>query len=259
MDRREFLKKSAIGIASVAAVSVLGKTVYDMIEENEEQTTNQTNTDMKKIMIIDGGPRKNMNTAAMVAAFAEGAREAGAEVKVVRLYELEYTGCVSCLACKLKNSKFLDVCAVRDGIEPVLREAAYADGLVFASPMYFFQITAQLRAFLERLLFPWLSYNDYSSNPPKGHIPTCFIYTMNAPQEMVHVQQRNMEENEMIVANALGKPERIEIYNTLQVKDYSRYEMGGFNLEAKQRWHEEHWQQDLDRCRDAGKRMAEKV
>ena len=50
MDRREFLKKSAIGVASVAAVSVLGKTIYDMMEENEEQTTNQTNTDMKKIV-----------------------------------------------------------------------------------------------------------------------------------------------------------------------------------------------------------------
>lgn len=39
MGRREFLKKSAIGTASVAAVSVLGKTVYDMMEENDEQTT----------------------------------------------------------------------------------------------------------------------------------------------------------------------------------------------------------------------------
>lgn len=256
MDRRDFLKKTALGVAAVAATSLLE---HPAVAKANELINPKTNNNMKKIMIIDGGPRKNMNTAAMVAAFAEGAREAGAEVKVVRLYELEYTGCVSCLACKLKNSKYLDVCAVRDGLEPVLREAAYADGLVFASPMYFFQITAQLRAFLERLVFPWLSYNDYSSNPPKGHIPSCFIYTMNAPKEMVHVQQRNMEENEAIIANALGKPERIEIYNTLQVKDYSRYEMGGFNLEAKQRWHEEHWQQDLDRCRDAGKRMAEKV
>lgn len=122
MDRREFLKKSAIGIASVAAVSVLGKTVYDMIEENEEQTTNQINTNMKKIMIIDGGPRKNMNTAAMVEAFAEGAREAGAEVKVVRLYELEYTGCVSCLACKPPGCRTTTIAATRprDISPPVL-------------------------------------------------------------------------------------------------------------------------------------------
>ena len=61
---------------------------------------------MKKIMIIDGGPRRNMNTAAMVEAFAE---------------------------------------------------CATADGLVLASPIYFGEVTAQLRAFWERLVFPWLS------------------------------------------------------------------------------------------------------
>ena len=52
-----------------------------------------------KIMIIDGGPRKDMNTAAMVQAFAEGAQEGGAEVKVVRLYDIDYKGCRSCMAC----------------------------------------------------------------------------------------------------------------------------------------------------------------
>ena len=58
---------------------------------------------MKKIMIIDGGPRKNMNTAVMLEKFAEGAREAGAEVKIVRLYGIDYMGCMSCMACKIKD------------------------------------------------------------------------------------------------------------------------------------------------------------
>lgn len=47
--------------------------------------------------------------------------------------------------------------------------------------------------------------------------------------------------------------------NTLQVKNYDRYDMQGFNLEAKQRWHEEHWQEELQNAFDAGKRMAEKL
>ena len=241
---------------------------------------------MKKIMIIDGSPRKNMNTAAMIEAFANGVKAASKrgqsdacidsaereqvrpqvksvseeiEVKTVRVYDMNCKGCVSCLACKLKNSKYLDVCARKDDFTEPLRETAYADGIVFASPMYFFQITAQLRAFIERLFFPWLSYNDYSSHPPKGRIPTAFIYTMNAPTEMVHVQENNMNENEMIIGNALGKPERILAVNTLQVKNYDRYDMGGFNLAAKQQWHEEHWQEELQNAFDAGKRMAEKI
>ena len=135
---------------------------------------------MKKIMIIDGSPRKNMNTAAMIEAFANGAKSVSEEieVKTIRVYDMNCKGCVSCLACKLKNSKYLDVCARKDDFTEPLRETAYADGIVFASPMYFFQITAQLRAFIERLFFPWLSYKDYSSHPPKGRIPTAFIYTM---------------------------------------------------------------------------------
>ena len=58
---------------------------------------------MKKIIIIDGGPRKTFNTASMLQKFAEGARSAGdyIEVKTVRLYDFDYKGCVSCMACKL--------------------------------------------------------------------------------------------------------------------------------------------------------------
>ena len=50
-------------------------------------------------MIIDGGPRRNMNTAAMVEAFADGARSEGAEVKHIRLYDIDYKGCRSVMAC----------------------------------------------------------------------------------------------------------------------------------------------------------------
>jgi multimeric flavodoxin WrbA len=52
---------------------------------------------MKKIIIIDGGPRKNMNTAKLLQRFAEGAKSAGSdvEVKTIRLYDLDYKGCMS--------------------------------------------------------------------------------------------------------------------------------------------------------------------
>lgn len=75
MDRRDFLKKTALGIAALAATSLLENPV--MAKANELINPKNDNN-MKKIMIIDGGPRKNMNTATMVQAFAEGAREGGA-------------------------------------------------------------------------------------------------------------------------------------------------------------------------------------
>ena len=106
-------------------------------------------------MIIDGGPRRNMNTAAMVEAFADGARSEGAEVKHIRLYDIDYKGCRSCMACQLKGKR-VDSCRFKDGITDILAECATADGLVLASPIYFGEVTAQLRAFWERLVFPWL-------------------------------------------------------------------------------------------------------
>lgn len=80
---------------------------------------------MKKIIIIDGGPRKNMNTAQLLQRFAEGAKSVGEniEVKSVRLYDLEYKGCMSCMACKLKG-KSSNICRFKDALTPVLEEIA---------------------------------------------------------------------------------------------------------------------------------------
>ena len=86
---------------------------------------------MKNILVIDGGPRRNMNTAALCEAFAEGARGVSPDIAVehIRLRDIDFKGCASCLACKLKNSRFTKVGAWKDGLAPVLAKAADADGL----------------------------------------------------------------------------------------------------------------------------------
>lgn len=76
---------------------------------------------MKKIVIVDGGPRKNMNTAQLLQRFAEGAKSVGVEVeiKTVRLYDLDYKGCMSCMACKIKG-RASNVCRFKDVLSPLL-------------------------------------------------------------------------------------------------------------------------------------------
>ena len=174
---------------------------------------------MKKIIIIDGGPRKNFNTALMLQKFAEGATSVSSEVEVktVRLYGHDYKGCMSCMACKIKG-RASNVCKFKDALTPVLEEIAQADGLVLGSPIYFGDVTGQMRTFLERLAFPWLSYKT-----------------------------------------ALGEPERLIAYNTYQVKNYDNFELAGFSEEVKRKYRDEHWEQDLQAAYDAGKRMAEKI
>ena len=82
---------------------------------------------MKKIVIVDGGPRKNMNTAQLLQRFAEGAKSAGedVEVKTVRLYDIDYKGCMSCMACKLKG-KASNICRFKDALSPLLEDIAEA-------------------------------------------------------------------------------------------------------------------------------------
>ena len=101
-------------------------------------------------MIIDGGPRKNFNTASMLQKFAEGATSVSKEieVKTIRLYALDYKGCMSCMACKVKG-KASNVCKFKDALTPVLEDIAEADGLVLGSPIYFGDVTGQMRTFLE--------------------------------------------------------------------------------------------------------------
>lgn len=218
---------------------------------------------MKKIFIIDSSPRKNMNTAQMIQKFMEGVNSFKAEIDVkhIRLYDLDFHGCYSCMLCKMKNNKFLHYCGRKDGATDILQEAAYADGLVFASPIYYGDFNAQMKAFFERLTYPWLNYEDYSKNHnPKPNRPSAIIYTMNAGQ----AYQENMEEmyqrNESLFMHiGLAKPERIKAICTKQVADYSKFNFTEEHAALHNNWHNEHFADELHAAFEAGKRMANKV
>ena len=201
---------------------------------------------MKKIILVDGGPRKTFNTASMSSDI---------EVKTIRLYGMDYKGCMSCMACKVKG-KASNVCKFKDAMTPVLEEIAQADGLVLGSPIYFGDVTGQMRTFLERLAFPWLSYNDYSMTAPK-RMPVVLVETMNGTPERNNSQ--GYGSMEYCIKAALGEPGHLVAYNTYQVKNYDRFELAGFSEEAKRQWRDEHWEQDLQNAFEAGRQMAEKI
>lgn len=215
---------------------------------------------MRKIMIIDGGPRRNMNTAAMVAAFAEGVYEGGGEAKVVRLYDIDYKGCRSCMKCKLKGQQ-VTYCQFPDGLTEILRECAEANGLVLASPIYYGEITGMMRAFWERLTFPWLNYSKGTLIAPKK-TSVAFIYTMNGgPAYGEKIRHSSMHKVELTTSMALSHEigRELEVLianNTMQVNDYSHYNFADGTAECKQEWRNKHWKEDLRKAQEAGKRMA---
>lgn len=100
-----------------------------------------------KITVLNGSPRKE-NTAAMVDAFVEGAQAAGHEVEVVHVGKMKIAGCLGCEYCHTKGE---GQCVQKDDWEKVMPAYADADMVVFASPIYYFTMTAQLQAAIQRI------------------------------------------------------------------------------------------------------------
>ena len=109
----------------------------------------------KKVLIVSASPRKGSNSEALALAFAEGAKEAGHEVELVSLRGKTVNFCRGCFVCQEKLR-----CVIRDDADAICQEALTADALVFATPIYYYEMSGQLKTLLDRLnpLFP----SDYA-------------------------------------------------------------------------------------------------
>lgn len=114
---------------------------------------------MKSILVVQGGGRPNGNTAQLVHAFAKGATEVGHRVEIVSLSNVAVKGCRGCNACRYGKPR-----VIQDDFNDIVPKMKAADLLVFASPLYFWTISAQMKAFIER--FYCIAEED--SAPPLG-------------------------------------------------------------------------------------------
>ncbi|MBU3198384.1 flavodoxin family protein [Clostridium estertheticum] len=192
-----------------------------------------------KVYAINGSPRKNKNTATLLQKALDGVKESTKdkeiETEIINLYDLNYTGCKSCFACKRVGGASYGKCPVKDDIQEVLEKVSQADGLILGSPIYFGNITGQLLSFLERLLFPYLVYDkNHSSIAPKK-MPTAFIYTMNALEEYMDKSGylSNFNNIESALGHILTKPLVMYSNNTYQFDDYSKYKADAFSQDEK--------------------------
>ena len=103
----------------------------------------------KKILVIQGSPRKNGNSAALAEQIAKGARAKGAEIESVFLHGLKIFPCQSCWKCYEPEARG---CAVKDDMQTLYPKLLEADGWVIASPVYWFNMSGQTKVFMDRLL-----------------------------------------------------------------------------------------------------------
>lgn len=208
-----------------------------------------------KVIGINGSPRKKWNTATLVQDALDGAAEAGAETELFNLYDLDFRGCTSCFACKrigLEEHR----CAMRDGLTPVLDAIDGANALVVGSPIYFNGLSAMTDAFLERLLFPRVSYGNVPSFC-EHPVRMAYVYTMNVTEEQLAHYGIDINRFRRFTRRLTGsEPLELYCYNTWQYPDYDGYEHQIFDMESKRVQREQVFPKDREAARALGRRLA---
>lgn len=126
-----------------------------------------------KILALLGSPRVRSNSTLLAEAFLEACRARGAVVETFHLNKMSYQGCQACMGCKTKA----EACILEDEMTPVYEAIRTADVLVFASPVYFGDLSGQLKLALDRF-YAYLT-PDFASRLPAGKQWVVFLTQAN--------------------------------------------------------------------------------
>lgn len=160
MNRREFIKTSL-----AATATVVGSTLWDgpLAAARAASAEKQTEDKTMKILVLTGSPRKNGNSNILAEQFSSGAREAGHQVTRFDAAFSDVQPCSGCNHCGMDGP-----CVFKDDFEVVREHIVPADLVVFATPMYYFGISSQLKTVIDRF---------YSVNG-KIHVPKKAVLLM---------------------------------------------------------------------------------
>ena len=159
---------------------------------------------MRKIVVLMGSPRKNGNTQMLAQAFIKGAKEASHEVEMVSVVDYQVNGCLGCNYC-LNHA---GTCVQKDDMDKIFDKLNEADMLVFATPVYFFNMSAQLKCVIDRLFTMVVKPLQVSStallvalegNKEKDYAPTLLTY-----QTMIDYINWQ-DEGTVVASNVLNK------------------------------------------------------
>ncbi|HUX48689.1 MAG TPA: flavodoxin family protein [Dehalococcoidia bacterium] len=104
-----------------------------------------------KVLGIMSSPRRQSNTEILLDKALEGAREAGAEVEKVLVSKLKISPCLEIYACRKDGN-----CAIKDDMQSLYKKLLEADHIIFASPIFFYGVTSQAKAIIDRCQALWV-------------------------------------------------------------------------------------------------------
>ena len=150
MYRRSFIKNSAIIAGVIASGAVLSKSVLPSVSKENKKM---------KILVITGSPRKNGNSNTLADNFIKGAKENGHNVIRFDSAFKNVHPCIACNKCGMDGD-----CVYNDDFNFIKENIVDSDMVVFATPMYYFGISAQLKAVIDR----FYSINGKIHTPKKS-------------------------------------------------------------------------------------------
>jgi multimeric flavodoxin WrbA len=113
------------------------------------------NKNNMKVLGIMGSPRRQSNTEILLDKALEGAREAGAEVEKVLVSKLKISPCLEIYACRKDGN-----CAIKDDMQSLYKKLLEAGHIIFASPIFFYGVTSQAKAIIDRCQALWVRRHE---------------------------------------------------------------------------------------------------
>ena len=213
-----------------------------------------------KAIFLNGSPRKNWNTHKMLLEVERGAKEVGAETELIHLFDLSFTDCKSCFACKLRGNKTNGICAIRDELRPVLEKIHEANAVVIGTPIYYGDLTGEAASVIHRMLFPTMHYEDDNTHDELLPIKKkCgLIVTGNATT--MHIKMGGgaaFKNTAKMISMIFGSCETLYACDTYQFTDYRRYYAGMFNEAHRAEVRDKQFPFDLQNAYELGKRLCQ--
>lgn len=211
-----------------------------------------------KVFAFNGSPRKEWNTATLLKKALEGAESQGAETELVHLYDLNYKGCISCFSCKIIGGESYGRCAVKDDLTDIFEGIKKSDAIILGSPIYFGTVSGEMRSFMERLMFPNLTYTNPTRTLFPKKIKTGVIYTMNITEEQLKEfgYSGHIDINQRTLKTLFGSSESLFSFDTYQFKDYSKVVATRFDEKHKAKRRKEVFPEDLEKAYEMGVKFA---
>ena len=173
-----------------------------------------------KIVILQGSPNKNGSTQLLAQSFNEGALNAGHSVEIIDVAHANIHPCIGCVHCGYEGP-----CVQKDDVAVIRQKLLDADMVVFATPLYYYGMSAQLKILIDR-------FCAFNSSLTRKHLKSALLsvawnsddWTFEALQ--VHyktlVRYLDLEDKGMILGGGCGTPSMTK--NSLYI--WQSYELG---------------------------------